>query len=97
MASIYPDHGLGGKNGEITDAIFEDSLKVGRDLGQSMLNDALEQIVSEVNTRKGNYVVFNDLSWNRSKWVEVPVSSARALVRDEQGNKVASQVLSDIV
>lgn len=95
MASIYPDHGLGGKNGEITDAIFEDSLKVGRDLGQSMLNDALEQIVSEVNTRKGNYVVFNDLSWNRSKWVEVPVSSARAFVKDEQGNKVTSQVLSD--
>ena len=59
MASIYPDHGLGGKNGEITDAIFEDSLKVGRDEGQKLLSDALQQITEEVNTHPDNYIVFN--------------------------------------
>ena len=63
MASIYPDHGLGGKNGEITDAIFEDSLKVGRDEGQKLLSDALQQITEEVNTQPDNYIVFNDLTW----------------------------------
>ena len=93
MASIYPDHGLGGKNGAVTDSIFEDSLRVGRDLGKSLLDDALRHITSEVNTRKGNYVVFNDLSWIRSKWVELEIASARATVEDESGHRMASQVV----
>lgn len=94
MASIYPDHGLGGKNGEITDAIFEDSLKVARDMGKMMLNKALDDIVEDVNTQKGNYVVFNDLSWNRSKLVELDVASSRAVVLDETGKEVPSQILT---
>lgn len=92
MASIYPDHGLGGKNGEITDAIFEDSLKVGRDEGQKLLSDALQQITEEVNTHPDNYIVFNDLTWERSEWVEVEIQKSQALVKDEQGRVVPSQV-----
>lgn len=93
MASIYPDHGLGGKNGEITDQIFEDSLKVGRDLGKVALNNALQDIVSDVDTKKGNYVVFNDLTWERSKWVDVEIESDRATVIDERGEEIPSQVI----
>lgn len=92
MASIYPDHGLGGKNGEITDAIFEDSLKVGRDEGHKLLSKALQHITEEVNTRPDNYVVFNDLTWERSEWVEVEIQKSQALVKDERGMIIPSQV-----
>lgn len=92
MASIYPDHGLGGKNGDITDAIFEDSLKVGRDLGKSLLSEALNKITEKIDTRVDNYVVYNDLTWNRTKLVEVVVNSSKATVKDENGNVVPSQI-----
>lgn len=92
MASIYPDHGLGGKNGDITDAIFEDSLKIGRDMGKALLTDALKQIVEEVDTRTNNYVVFNDLIWKRSELIEIGITKDKAIVKDETGNIVPSQV-----
>lgn len=92
QASIYPDHGLGGKHGEITDAIFEDSLKVGRDLGESLLSDALKQITDHIDTRTDNYVVFNDLTWNRTKLVEIGITTPKAVVKDERGNTVVSQI-----
>ncbi len=92
MASIYPDHGLGGKNGEITDAIFKDSLKCARDLGESLLGSALERIVEEVDVRTGQWVVFNDLTWERDRLVEIAISKHKAVVRDEAGNVVPSQI-----
>lgn len=94
MASIYPDHGLGGKNGDITDRIFKDSLKIGRDLGQTALNSALQDILTDINTKKGNYVVFNGLTRERSKLVSVEIKSDCATVVDEIGKKVRSQVVT---
>lgn len=93
MASIYPDHGLGGKNGDITDAIFEDSLRVSRNLGKDALNQSLDKIVSDIDTKEGNYVVFNGLTWNRSKTVNVNISASRALVLDYASKEVPSQVV----
>ena len=71
MASIYPDHGLGGKNGEITDAIFADSLAVGKNLGQTILQRQLKDISATVEGNKGDVIVYNDLQWARSSMVEV--------------------------
>lgn len=71
MASIYPDHGLGGKNGEITDAIFADSLAIGKSIGLGVLADELVKITRTVEGRKGDVVLFNDLSWDRKSLVEV--------------------------
>lgn len=95
MASIYPDHGLGGKNGEITDAIFEDSLKVGYEQGKELLSEALKQLTRHVKTKENNYIVFNDLTWERNGLVAVEVSQEKASVKDEQGNSVDSQIKID--
>lgn len=92
MASIYPDHGLGGKNGETTDRIFEDSLKLSRDMGRKLLFDALEKITEQVNTKKDNYVVFNDLAWKRNAVVELPLSKATGAVINEKGEVLPSQI-----
>ena len=39
--SIYPDHGWGGKHGEITDSIFRVVLEEGNAIGQNVLKESL--------------------------------------------------------
>ena len=72
MASIYPDHGLGGKNGHITDRIFADSLAVGRAVGEQVLQEQMERLASEVNAGKDDLIVFNDLPFERTALVKHP-------------------------
>lgn len=94
-ASIYPDHGLGGKNGELTDAIFEDSLKVGYEQGQELLSEALKQLSKHVKTKENNYIVFNDLTWERNGLVAVETAHENVTVKDEQDNIIGSQIRID--
>lgn len=72
MASIYPDHGIGGKNGTITDSIFADSLHVAKTIGDHTLSDVLGHMTDNISAQKGNIVVFNDLTWNRRDVVKYP-------------------------
>jgi len=76
MASIYPDHGIGGKNGTITDSIFADSLHVAKTIGDKTLSSALSSMTKEIAADKGSIVVFNDLTWNRRDIVRYPVDKA---------------------
>lgn len=76
MASIYPDHGIGGKNGTITDSIFADSLRVAKTIGEKALMNVLCSITDNIKTKKGNIVVFNDLTWNRKDIVRYPVDKS---------------------
>lgn len=95
LASIYPDHGLGGKNGNITDSIFQDSLFVGRKLSNKLLNKALSSIVTDVNVPKGSIVVFNSLTWMRNDIVchVVPKNAMQGVsIKDNVGNNVPYQV-----
>ena len=62
MASIYPDHGLGGKYGEITDRIYEDSLQLARNMGNTLLQKALKEITEKINVRSGSFILYNDLT-----------------------------------
>ena len=96
MASIYPDHGLGGKNGDITDKIFEDSLALARNMGQQLLDQALNAIVSKVKANPNDLVVFNDLTWNRSDIACYEPDESlgyNLIIRDEKGNSVPSQIM----
>lgn len=92
IASIYPDHGLGGKNGEITDSIFSDSLAVGKRIGQELLNEALDQITCDVKARSGDVVVFNDLTWRRDGVVSHPTTYSSVVVKDMNGNAIPAQL-----
>lgn len=95
MASIYPDHGLGGKNGEITDAIFADSLAVGKNMGQAILRKQLETIAAGIAGNKGDIIVYNDLSWDRRSFVEVQVDGgASHIVRDCNNAEVPSETFT---
>jgi alpha-mannosidase len=68
-AQLYPDHGWGGKNGEITDGVFKAKYETARDLAKRSLMSSLTAIASRVKTKGGAgmpVVVFNALSWKRS-------------------------------
>jgi hypothetical protein len=95
---IYIDHGIGGKNGHITDEVFHRRTVNARDTGRNLLDKALESIAAQVkvDAAKGTPVtVFNDLSWARSDVVEMTIPEALAgpvHVVDADGKEVPSQM-----
>ncbi|MCK7477289.1 MAG: hypothetical protein M0C28_07165 [Candidatus Moduliflexus flocculans] len=68
QAAIYPDHGWGGKEGQVTDRLFRKKYEFARDEGRAVLLDSLTAISGRiaVDPTKGvPIVVFNTLSWAR--------------------------------
>jgi len=67
-AKIYPDHGWGGKGGEITDRLFLSKFVKSRNDATMLLENSLQRIASKINFT-GNgipVVVFNGLNWKRN-------------------------------
>jgi alpha-mannosidase len=97
-AAIYPDHGWGGKEGQITDRLFRKKYEFARDQGKGLLENALQKIAGRIKTSssKGTPItVFNGLSWPRSDPIVVTFASSHRdwQVRDAAGNLMPSQVL----
>ncbi len=67
-AKIYPDHGWGGKGGEITDRLFLSKFVKSREDAATLLNGALQRIASKIEYRHSAIplVVFNGLNWKRN-------------------------------
>ncbi len=81
QAKIYPDHGWGGKGGEITDRLFLSKFVKSRDDASCLLHSALQRLASRIDY-KGNgvpLVVFNGLNWKRDD----PVSFTMTFKRGE--------------
>ncbi|MGA9120733.1 MAG: glycoside hydrolase family 38 C-terminal domain-containing protein [Bacteroidota bacterium] len=102
-AQLYPDHGWGGKNGEITDSTFRAKFEFARDVARRITTSATNALASRVKTssRKGvPLVIFNSLSWKRSSPVECTVQFPPALFRGSfslstsSGKSVPVQLLS---
>ncbi|MBN2414851.1 hypothetical protein JXO52_03370 [bacterium] len=73
-AAIYPDHGWGGKNGEITDRLFQEKFEFARDRAEAIVQAAAARIASliRVDEKAGlPVVVFNTLSQRRSGPVRI--------------------------
>ncbi|WP_430816870.1 glycosyl hydrolase-related protein [Carboxylicivirga sp. RSCT41] len=80
QAKIYPDHGWGGHDGDITDNLFKESLVESQVIGEKLLGDATTFIARRVKTqeKKGIPVVlFNSLSWERTDPVKVSVNLSK--------------------
>jgi alpha-mannosidase len=67
-AKIYPDHGWGGKGGEITDRLFLSKFVKSQNDASVLLNAALHRIASKIEFSGANIplVVFNGLNWKRN-------------------------------
>jgi alpha-mannosidase len=99
-AAIYPDHGWGGKEGQVTDRLFRKKYEFARDEGRSILDDALTGIAGRVaaDPAKGTpVVIFNTLSWpvTAPAVVSVPHGPQRFRVVDREGRECASQPWPD--
>ncbi|WP_203256898.1 glycoside hydrolase family 38 N-terminal domain-containing protein [Hyunsoonleella ulvae] len=69
QAKIYPDHGWGGHDGDVTDNLFKENLVKSRTMGQNLLNEGLDIIASKIKKNKKlgmPIVLFNSLSWERT-------------------------------
>ncbi|MDR2425173.1 MAG: glycosyl hydrolase-related protein [Prevotellaceae bacterium] len=80
-SKIYPDHGWGGKNGEITDNTFLRRFEHALAQSEEILETGIDRLASQVRTnQKDNsipIVVFNTLSWRRNDIVTVDISLPR--------------------
>ena len=99
MASIYPDHGWGGKNGHITDSIFHEKYKFAEHTGREKLNDALTQIAAQTSAAQNDVLIFNDLGWKRDDVVRLKLpmgmQAQEYQLVNENGGSVLSQVSGD--
>jgi alpha-mannosidase len=98
LAAIYPDHGWGGKEGQITDRLFLKKYESARDAGRRMLRTAIQKIagrVAAVPAKGVPVVLFNSLSWTRTLPVAVSVPSGRESwqVVDDVGRVMPAQFL----
>ncbi len=103
-AKIYPDHGWGGKHGDITDDTFRRKFDFARAVGKRILDQNLDELASKVrtDTKKGRpLVVFNSMNIERTDPVSVEVrfdksQAAGVRVFDARGKEMKTQ-LSDRV
>ena len=69
LAKIYPDHGWGGKHGDITDNLFLSKYEFSKMKAEEILKEQIDQIASGIKTDPARgipVVVFNSLSWKRN-------------------------------
>ncbi|MGA2533552.1 MAG: glycosyl hydrolase-related protein [Candidatus Aminicenantales bacterium] len=98
-AAIYPDHGWGGKEGQITDRLFRKKYEFARDEGLDILWRALTSIAHRVKTQipaelARPIVVFNPLSWTRTDPVDCRIpGDGQFRIVDDSGKDVAYQVV----
>ena len=102
-AQIYPDHGWGGKNGEITDSTFRAKYEYARNVGKRIVAQSTSAIASRIRTTQSKgtpLVIFNNLSWKRTGPVRFtatfPYGTQRksVAVHDAGGRPLPSQILS---
>jgi len=83
--------------------VYDDNEQVWRqigELGNGILDEALETISARINTTGEGIpvVVYNPLAWERSEpvrfWVKVPKTVDDLIAIDEQGNKYPVQILA---
>ncbi|HPE75332.1 MAG TPA: glycoside hydrolase family 38 C-terminal domain-containing protein [Draconibacterium sp.] len=99
-AKIYPDHGWGGKHGDITDAYFQSKYEFAKAEAEKILDKNLNELASSIKTdaKKGRpLVVFNSMNTERTDPVSVEVNFEKSQtfsieVCDQNGRKLDVQL-----
>lgn len=102
-AKIYPDHGWGGKNGQITDNFFLQKFLFAKEKGKEILNNALRQISGRIKFQKAlgkPVVIFNSLSWNRNAPVNTELhftkgEAYKISIIDKKGSPIPYQLTDE--
>jgi alpha-mannosidase len=98
-AKIFPDHGWGGKNGQITDDLFRRKYELARSEASQILEHSTRSIASHIKAspKKGvPVVVFNSLNWDRTDIVNFQLGfnegdAMSITMTDSRGNDIPIQ------
>lgn len=98
-SKIYPDHGWGGKHGDITDALFLSKYEFAKAEAEKIIAENLDELASKVITHPENgrpLVVFNSMNKQRNDPVSVevnfrPKEAFDLELSDAAGNKINMQ------
>lgn len=85
QAKIYPDHGWGGHDGDITDDLFKENLVKSRTMGQNLLDEAADFISRRIkkNEKLGiPIILFNSLSWKRTDPVTAKIDFVKGTLKN---------------
>ncbi len=101
-AKIYPDHGWGGKHGDITDALFHSKYEFAKAEAEKILSSNLNELAAKVKTdsNKGRpIVVYNSLNWQRNDPISIEVNFEESEafyieLQDEKGTETTIQLSS---
>lgn len=99
--AIYPDHGWGGKHGDMTDLTFRNKFEDAYAIANGILQKSLASITQSIGfNKKGRaIVVFNPLSWERSDKVEVSINVygqdtlSYKIIDASSGKEISSQLV----
>lgn len=99
-SKIYPDHGWGGKHGDITDALFLQKYEFAKAEANGIVRENLNELGSKIktNSKKGMpLVVFNGLNIQRTDPVSTPLSFEKGkafslLLTDGEGKPLNCQL-----
>jgi alpha-mannosidase len=99
-AKIYPDHGWGGKHGDITDAYFHSKYEFAKAEAEKILDENLNELAYSIqtDTKKGRpLVVFNSMNVERTDPISVEVNFGKSQVfsvvlTDQEGEKTEVQL-----
>jgi alpha-mannosidase len=96
---IYPDHGWGGKGGDITDRLFLSKFVKAQSDATVLLSDALHRIASRIDFRQPGtpVVVFNGLNWERNDPLSIECAFDKGeafgiALTDASGNPIKTQM-----
>lgn len=100
--AIYPDHGWGGKHGDMTDRTFRAVYETAEKLASDILDKSLASIASRIHFSKDGIpvTVFNPLSWERTDIVKFTLDAEGNnenifRLTDEKGNEVPYQLIDE--
>jgi len=100
--AIYPDHGWGGKHGDLTDRAFRTSFEDARDIASGIVEKSMQSMASRIQfSREGiPVVVFNPLSWKRSDIVKFTLdvegfTDNRFKLVDDKGKEIAYELIDE--
>ncbi len=84
-AKIYPDHGWGGKQGDITDDLFRRKFEFAQNEASQIIENATKSLAGYVKTKEDNgipIIVFNSMNWTRDDVVHCTLNFAPGGAKD---------------
>jgi alpha-mannosidase len=101
QANCWPDHGWGGNQGLLTDAVYHKSYFKSKEISQKLLSAGGGRLLAGVKRNKPSQipvVVFNSLSWRRTDLVQCevkfPSGWGGAELHDETGRHIDLEIVS---